>query len=208
MNQKSIIDEVRAVMPVPTLLLLGRPLSEREARTVAERQAAKLLDLLNIGKPSVEIELLMELPQIEVDIVPGLPWSGRTIWEDGRWHVQINENDSLWRSRATLAHEFKHILDDPYREQLYPGWLRDGRGQPPALPERISEYFAGCVLVPRHWLRRAWEHGIRDSAKLATLFDVSQRMIEVRVQQTGLRGTEKPHGLIGYLRSGAQPAAA
>ncbi|MGW3993910.1 ImmA/IrrE family metallo-endopeptidase [Amycolatopsis sp. NPDC004772] len=208
MNQKSIIQEVRSIMPTSTLHLLERPLTEREARTVAERQAAKLLELLEISKPSVAIELVIDLPEIEVEVVAGLPWSGHTTWQRGLWHVQINENDSLWRSRATLAHEFKHILDDPFREQLYPGWSRDDSTQPPAMAERVSDYFAGCVLVPTPWLHRAWQLGIRSPAKLATLFDVSTRLIEVRIRQVGLSKAAKPPKLLGYMRQAAPPIAA
>jgi Zn-dependent peptidase ImmA (M78 family) len=208
MNQKSIIEEVRGIMPTSTLHLLERPLTEREARTVAERQATKLLDLLKISKPSVEIELVIDLPEIEVEVVSDLPWSGHTTWQRGLWHVQINENDSLWRSRATLAHEFKHILDDPFREQLYPGWSRDGTTQPPVIAERISDYFAGCVLVPTAWLHRAWQLGIRSPAKLATLFDVSTRLIEVRVRQAGPAKAKQSTELLGYMRQVAQPVTA
>jgi Zn-dependent peptidase ImmA (M78 family) len=180
----TIIDTVRSLMPSRTLYLLARPLTEAEARVVAERQAAKLLRLLGITKPSVEIELIMELPDIEVEVLPDLPLSGSSDWTHDHWHIQINADDSLWRCRSTLAHEFKHILDDPFREELYPGWSRNSTLAPPLEVENISEYFAGCVLVPRAWLYNSWDNGVRDPAELASLFDVSQSLIEVRIGQT------------------------
>lgn len=178
----SITDAVRGIMPAATLHLLGRPLTEAEARMVADRQASKLLELLGITKPSVEIELLAELPDLEVEVTPDLPHSGAADWVDDHWHVQINADDSLWRCRATLAHEFKHILDDPFREELYPDWARGST--PPEVAERIADYFAGCVLVPQAWLYDAWDRGVRDPSELASLFDVSQRLITVRMEQT------------------------
>jgi Zn-dependent peptidase ImmA (M78 family) len=42
------------------------------------------------------------------------------------------------------------------------------------------------VLAPTEWLQRAWQHGMRDPAKLASFFDVSEALIKVRLHQTGL----------------------
>lgn len=182
----TIIDSVRSLMPIRTLYILARPLTEAEARIVAERQVTKLLELLSITKPSVEIELIAELPDIEVDVVSDLPLSGSSDWIRDRWQIHINAADSLWRCRSTLAHELKHILDDPFREELYPDWPRESTLPPPEQAEQICEYFAGCVLAPTGWLRNAWQQGMRDTAELASLFDVSEALIRVRLYQTGL----------------------
>ena len=182
----TIIDSVRSLMPTRTLSILGRSLTEAEARIVAERQVAKLLELLSITKPSVDIELIAELPDIEVEVVANLPLSGSSDWIRNHWHIHINADDSLWRCRSTLAHELKHILDDPFREELYPDWPRESTLPPPDRAEKICDYFAGCVLAPTAWLKDAWQQGTRDSAKLASLFDVSEALIRVRLYQTGL----------------------
>lgn len=116
----TIIDSVRSLMPTRTLSILERSLTEAEARIVAERQVAKLLELLGITKPSVDIELIAELPDIEIEVIANLPLSGSSDWIRNHWHIHINADDSLWRCRSTLAHELKHILDDPFREELYP----------------------------------------------------------------------------------------
>jgi Zn-dependent peptidase ImmA (M78 family) len=182
----TIIDSVRSLMPMRTLYILARPLTEVEARIVAERQVAKLLELLGITKPSVEIELIAELPNISVEVLPNLPLSGLSEWVRNHWHIRINADDSLWRCRSTLAHELKHILDDPFREELYPNWPRESTLPPPERAEEICDYFAGCVLAPTAWLRKAWQQGTRDLANLASLFDVSEALIRVRLYQTGL----------------------
>jgi len=200
----TIIDTVRSLMPTRTLHILARPLTEAEARVVAERQVAKLLELLGITKPSVEVELIAELPDIEVEVVPNLPLSGSSDWIRDHWHIHINADDSLWRCRSTLAHELKHILDDPFREELYPDWPRESALPPPERDEEICDYFAGCVLAPAAWLRNAWQQGTRDSAELASLFDVSEALIRVRLYQTGL-ATQRLRGYPrrAYTRSAA-----
>ena len=200
----SIIDTVRLLMPTRTLYLLARPLNDAEARIVAERQAIKLLELLGITKPSVEIELVAELPGIEVEVLPDLPLSGSSDWVGDHWHIQINHDDSLWRCRSTLAHELKHILDDPFRELLYPDWPRESQRPAPDRAEEISEYFAGCVLAPTSWLAAAWKRGVRNPAELATLFDVSEALMRVRLRQTGLVSHQwRSYPRRAYTRSAA-----
>ena len=200
----TIIDRVRLLMPIRTLDIISRPLKASEARIVAERQANLLLRLLDITKPSVEIELIAELPNIEVEVSPGLSLSGYSAWQNDHWHIHINADDSLWRCRSTLAHELKHILDDPFREQLYPGWPRESQLPSPSEAEEICEYFAGCALAPTGWLQRAWQHGIRDTAKLASLFDVSEALIKVRLHQTGLAAPRlRSYPRRGYTRRAA-----
>jgi Zn-dependent peptidase ImmA (M78 family) len=170
-------------MSTAMLRILKRGISDAEARRMAEQQAMKLIEVLGITRPSVEIELLAELPGIEIGILSDLPLSGSSTWEGNTWHIHINADESLWRCRATLAHEFKHILDDPFRELLYPDWPRpDMAPYEPA--EHICDYFAGCVLVPAAWLRKAWTNGVRDVTRLASIFAVSEGLIRVRIEQT------------------------
>lgn len=198
------IDRVRQLMPMRTLDIISRPLKASEARIVAERQAHLLLRLLGITKPSVDIELIAELPNVEVEVLSGLALSGYSVWQDDHWHIHINADDSLWRCRSTLAHELKHILDDPFREPLYPNWPQESQLPPPRDAEEICEYFAGCVLAPTEWLQRAWQHGMRDTAKLASLFDVSEALIKVRLHQTGLVANRlRSYQRRGYTRRAA-----
>ena len=176
-----------------------------EARVVAERQATRLLKLLGIKEPDVEVELVLQLPELAVVVKPDLPLSAHTEWEEKRqqWVITMNQDDSLWRSRATLAHEIKHILDDPFRELLYPDWPRQTPLAPPTLAERISDYFAGCVLVPRAWLLRAWQDGVRDVMELASLFNVSEALVAVRLKQVGLVRRRSDRDLMrSYTRRG------
>ncbi len=203
-SREIIIDLVRALMPVGTLHMMSRTLTGTEARVVAERQAARLLKLLGIAKPPVEIELALELPDIGVEVEADMPLSARTDWDRDRqqWVVTMNQDDSLWRSRSTLGHEIKHILDDPFRELLYPEWPRESQATPPIHAERICDYFAGCALVPRTWLLQAWQHGTRDRIELASLFNVSDGLAQVRLKQVGLIPRDTDANLVHYTRRG------
>ncbi len=183
---QQIIHHVRRLMPMPTLGFLRRGLTWYEACVVAERQAAHLLKLLGVTRPSAEIELILMQEDIKLETQPDLPLSGHTRWTGEHWLITINQDESLWRSRSTLAHEIKHILDDPFRELLYPEWPHGSESPPPELAERICDYFAGCVLAPRGWLKQAWRDGVREIAELAALFDVSEALIAVRLSQVGL----------------------
>src|SRR5215471_17734412 len=114
MNQdpKTIIREVRSLVP-------ARALQEHEATGIAERQATKLLGLLDQNEPPVAVGLIAELPRIEVRVVPnrdlaGLSGMSQWVRERGRWLIAINRDDSQTRRRFTLAHECKHILDNPF----------------------------------------------------------------------------------------------
>jgi Zn-dependent peptidase ImmA (M78 family) len=66
------------------------------------------------------------------------------------------------------------------------GQLSDTEIERDRIIERICDYFAGCLLVPRNWLKRAWSNGIQSPTALAALFNVSTAAIAVRLQQTGI----------------------
>ena len=95
----------------------------------------------------------------------------------------INAGEPITRQRFSLAHEFKHILDNPFIDVLY------GTADTPArakLIEQLCDYFAGCLLVPEPWLRDAWTSGTHELPVLAGLFNVSQAAIATRLGQTGI----------------------
>lgn len=160
-----------------------RNLEDHEARSVAERQALRLLEILGQRGPAVDISLIAELPRIEVRVEPNLPVSGFSHWERGRWLIAVNKDDSLVRRRFTLAHEFKHVLDNPFIARAY----LDRRGkQDEEFAEKICDYFAACLLMPRPWIKREWINGLQDQALLAQLFNVSEAAMAIRLRQIGL----------------------
>ncbi len=174
----SVLGLLRALMP-------PRALEVHEAEGVAERQALKLLSLLDQHSPAVDVAAIAELPRIEVRVEPRLPVSGFSQWSRGRWLIGINQDDAPVRRRFTLAHEFKHVLDHPFIDGAY----LDRRRRPSdARAEAICDVFAACLLMPRPWVKQAWIGGIQDQRALAQLFGVSEAAMALRLRQLGITG--------------------
>lgn len=165
------------------LLVPTREASFTEALRVAEQQAQRLLRRLNIQDGPVSDELLLDLPRIAIEYVANLPTSGCSFWDSQRksWIIQVNAGEPPTRQRFTLFHEYKHIVDHGRAAQLY-GTTEDAARH----AEQAADYFAGCVLMPRPFVKRAWGNGLQTAAALATHFDVSAVAAEVRISQIGL----------------------
>ena len=128
------------------------------------------------------------LPRIMIDYDPDLPWhaaSGVSDWDMYRraWVISVNPDEPVTRQRITILHEYKHIIDHghpglggPLPTTIY--------GLAPV--EYIAEFFAGCVLMPRGWVKAAYCARIQHPVELARLFDVSPRAMTVRLEQIGL----------------------
>jgi hypothetical protein len=160
-----------------------RPLTRAEAFRVAELQATRFLKLAGITEGPVPERIITDIPKVRVERVTLLPVSGATDWAKGSWLVLLRASESPLRQRFTLAHEFKHILDNRFIDVLYQGIPARERGE---FIEQVCDFFAGCLLVPRPWLKRAWGNRIQKPADLAIHFGVSQQAVEVRLVQTGL----------------------
>jgi predicted transcriptional regulator len=188
-NPATIVRELRSLMPV-------RQLETHEARSVAERQATKLLELLNMSEAPVDVSLLADLPRIEVRVdarLARLGISGLSESSRGQWCITINPADAPTRRRFTLAHELKHVLDHPYVRTLYP---RCPEQENPAA-EKVCDYFAACLLMPRPWVKRLWTTGYQDVDEMAAYFRVSPAAMSFRLQQLGII---ERHGRCGTLR--------
>jgi hypothetical protein len=175
--ERSVLAIVRAVVP-------RRPLSPREAAVIAELQANRLLELAHLTGPPVPEELISELPRIRLRRDVDLPTSGATDWLPGHWLISINSAEPYSRQRFSLAHEFKHVLDDRDSERIY-------RPRPELTAhdqaEYAAEYFAACLLMPKRWLRAAYYSGIQKVSELSRLFLVSPRAMQRRLLDLGLR---------------------
>jgi hypothetical protein len=176
----NVLGTLRAIIPKRTDMTFA------EALRVAELQAHKLLNLSRLTEPPVPSDLITALPKVRVEYISSAI-SGASFWNKRRrtWVVQLSRSDSSCRRRFTLAHEYKHIIDHGRHHLLYRGTRRT---TPETQAERAADYFAGCVLVPRRLLKRAWDNGVERTSDLARLFHVSEQAIIVRLRQTGLVG--------------------
>ena len=169
-----------------------------EALRIAELQAHRLLELWQVDDGPVPAEVVSELPRVRV-VTAELPVSGASHWSGRYWVIVLNRHETWTRRRFTLMHEFKHIVDHGHAQQLYSGSARHTAHDQ---AEMAADYFAGCVLMPKRLLKRAWCNGIQRPTRLGQHFQVSAQAAEVRLSQTGLsrerdrcaRPTESPRG--------------
>ncbi len=173
----SVLASLRSLVP-------RRQLTFTEARRIAEIQAARLLQLLDLTDLPVPDEAITELPRIRIQHVRDLPTSGISFWDGQNWIIQLSGLEPLVRQRFTLFHEYKHIIDHYAADRLYTG---DRHHSAAEQAELVADYFAGCTLIPRRALKSAWGRGIQRPAALAEHFATSVQAIEVRLDQTGLR---------------------
>ncbi len=176
-TQTGLLERLRELVP-------RRGLSPAEARQVAERQAAILLSSGGIEGPSVPDALITNLSFVTVTHRPGFPTSGMATQTDSGWVIVLRAEEAKVRQRFSMIHEFKHVLDDPFIEWMYPT-KRDQ--SPEDRAERICDYFAACVLMPKMWVKRDWAAGgIQDLARLARRYRVSQVAMAVRLSELRL----------------------
>lgn len=174
----SVLAHLRDTIPLVQVRLSS-------AATMAERMASDLLALYDVTAAPVSSAIILDLPKIAATVDATLPslTSGLSVWDSrlGSWVIRLNGAEPATRQRFTLFHEFFHIV---VHRHVHNHGLFDEltNGQ----VEYIADYFAGCVLVPKQLLKRAWGSGVQQPAALGQLFNVSPQAIAVRLKQVGL----------------------
>ncbi|MFH5227300.1 ImmA/IrrE family metallo-endopeptidase [Antrihabitans spumae] len=175
-ENRSVLARLRAVIPTRSTVTFA------ESLRIAELHANRLLELHQITRGPTPREVITELPKIQIEYVD-LPVSGASFWNGQVWVIQLNRSESWARQRFSLCHEYKHIVDHGSASRLYAGTAKvTGSEQ----AEQAADYFAGCLLVPKRLLKRAWGNGMQRPRDLARHFQVSEQAISVRLAQTGL----------------------
>lgn len=178
----NVISQLRDLVPL-------RPLTTGEAMRVAELQANRLRRLLDITEPAFPESAISELPRVQVERMSPSPVSGAAQWSRGRWLIIVNGAEPSVRQRYSLAHEFKHVIDNPFIKFIYD--KEDGISSYDRA-ERICDYFAACLLMPKTEVKHQFcEQGVQEIGRLARRFDVSQMAMHVRLNQIGLRETTR-----------------
>lgn len=172
----STITILRDVMPI-------RALTFAESLSLAELQASKFHALTGISDGALPERAITDLPRVQVERISPAPVSGATQWSHGRWLIILNGSESRGRQRFSLAHELKHVLDNPFIDVLYPGMNAMSSGE---RAEQVCDHFAACLLLPRLAVKRAWTGGQQNTRELARHFDVSVAAMTVRLRQIGL----------------------
>jgi hypothetical protein len=176
-DPSSVLWEVRRLVP-------QRRLEPAEDLRIAELQARRLLDLLGVTGPPAPLTEITALLDISVTVdhdakvlIPTEPG-----WEAGGWHMTVAHVSSR-RTRAVLAHQLKHILDDQYGSILYPPTelltTADRR-------DRAAAHFSSSLLMPRDWVEDAWRRGSHTIPALAKRFGSPEAMVRTRLVVLGL----------------------
>lgn len=173
-----ILARLRAISP-------RRALTWSEVHSVAEQQATALLLLHHVHEPAVPQFVISSLPGIVVERREQWPTSGMSVQADGLWRIVVKSSESRQRQRFTLAHEFKHVIDDPIIERLFRHLPEDQRHD---RAERLCNYFAACLLMPRGWIKADWCSGLQDVGALARRYYVSREAMTTRLSELGLTG--------------------
>ena len=172
----SVLSDLRGICP-------RRPLSPWETRSIAERQAARLLAHYEITEGPISELLLEHLPRFDVHYRRAKSLHGSARWTGGHWRVIINSDDTWGRQRFSLAHEVHHVVMAPLATVIF----RDGRQSAHYQAERAADCFAAALLMPRAMIKRAfYDRGIRDEYTLARDFQVSVAAMRVRLDELRL----------------------
>ena len=154
-------EQERSVLAALRLMVPERTVQFHEALQVAELQAATLRRLTGMTTGAISEDAVVQLPRLRV-VYRRLPTSGMSYWDGTIWTIAINSTEPETRQRFTLLHEFKHIMDHGRADRLY--------GSQESLAEQRAEqacdYFAGCVLMPKMLMKRAWGEGLQTADAL------------------------------------------
>ncbi len=142
------------------------------------------------GEAPVDITALankLELAVIETyDLPDGI--SGKIALDpvDGGqsgYAISVNAFEGYKRQRFTIAHECAHFI--LHRDRIGDELTDDAMYRSGKLNDRAefeANNFAADLLMPKRLVRQKQREGYTDAAELATLFEVSEKAMEVRLQ--------------------------
>jgi len=131
--------------------------------------------------PTKIVSLIDEQDSIEIR-QPSLHTYHGGVWHLGdKWVIQLKSDDPPVVKRFTLFHEAFHILA---HRRATPVFKKRGRKRG-SFNELLADYFAGCILMPRKWIRERWVE-TKDLDRMAEIFDVEKSLMWIRLREIGL----------------------
>ena len=173
--------------------------SYHQALRVAERQATRLARTWEAEHRAIREADITSLTRMTVVRHPcpdtGVAEcpSGVSRYEQGRWIVWLNPNETTSRQRFTLAHELKHIIDNgaahpTVYKQLTPSEI-----------EAVCDHFATCLLMSHHAVYHLWGDGLRTPESLAMAFHISVNAMRRRMVALGLPTDLDEPSVLNYV---------
>ncbi|MGE5619575.1 MAG: ImmA/IrrE family metallo-endopeptidase [Sphingomonadaceae bacterium] len=141
--------------------------------------AEKVLRNSSCSKPPVNVNLIGLFDPGKPVIVHPVPLNGhrgKLLDQGDEWHILVNRNDPQVSQRFTILHEGFHVL----RRVRNVALASTGSDL-----EILADLFAACVLMPEEWVRDRWPK-VKELWRLASIFQVSQSAMKVRLQELGL----------------------
>ena len=169
-----------------------RLLTWTESRAIAARQANRLRARHEGNHDfAFDTQIIADQPRLLIDVDRQIDVAGSSHWTGSHWQILLNADDHPLRRRFTLAHEYKHIIDH-------------GTPVDPDLEEKICDYFAACLLMPKQKIIAAWtDPGIPQRVNaMADTFIVSAAAMRFRLHELGLleRTYQRCGGVRGFGR--------
>ena len=118
----------------------------------------------------------VEVRQLPLKAYHGAIWSQK----DG-WVIQVKDSDAAPTMRFTVFHEAFHILAHCRTSPVF----RKRGSIVGSFNEWLADTFAGCILMPREWIRQKWAE-VRDLDRMAEIFAVPKSAMCIRLRQLGL----------------------
>lgn len=150
----------------------------RERATGPNGTANTILRHFRIDSPSVPVDQLVVMMGVSLRFDAALDCSGevRVVGQDAT--ITVNAAEPPLRQRFTIGHELGHLMlhsvDQPlYRDKTFEGGPR----------ETEANKFAAAILMPLWMVERAVLNPRLDERALATLFEVSERALGIRLEQ-------------------------
>lgn len=168
-KQSSDLQALRTLAP-------RRQMTWTEEQAVAARQANRLRQRHQLTNTRLfDDDVIVEQPRLRAETDMMMAAAGSSHWTGTTWLILVNGQDHPYRQRFTLAHEYKHVIDH-------------GRKIDADLEERICDYFAACLLMPKRLVIAAWTRGQieRNVVAMAEAFGVSRQAMSYRLMQLGL----------------------
>jgi Zn-dependent peptidase ImmA (M78 family) len=143
-----------------------------------------LLSQAQLTRPPVDLDMCARVAGVQLVAYADLGTQSALLsLVEGIVAVVVNSKHGRTRQRFSLAHEVGHwILErTPVTHDLRP---IAARGRAYSAVERVCDYFAASLLMPREWVRARAEDG-RTNEELAQLFDVSPPAMIARLRELG-----------------------
>src|SRR3712207_4655449 len=118
--------------------------------------------------------VVSSLAGISVDRRPDWPTSAMAVPCGAGWRIVLCSSEPRQRQRYSLAHELKHVLDDPFEDRLYRHLTPSKRHR---RAEALCNHFAACLMMPRAWIKHDWCSGLQRVATLARRYYMSHQAI-------------------------------